>query len=255
MIDLGVTAMVSQPPEIALPPTQDELPWDDGVPMESQRHKLQMDLLLETLQPWLAERDHGYVGGNMFLYYSLAQVRNRDFMGPDVFAVVGVPKGERKSWVMWEEGKGPDVVIELLSESTADYDKTEKKRLYEGQVRVPEYFWFDPFNPEDWAGFRLQGGCYEPLAVDGDGALPSQRLGLRLVRWGGCYQDIQAVWLRWMTAAGTLLPTKDELREQEHQRAEQEKQRAELASQRAERLAAQLRALGVEPEGGVGSGE
>jgi hypothetical protein len=45
-----------------------------------------------------------------------------------------------------------------------------------------------------------------------------------------------------MTAAGTLLPTKDELREQEHQRAEQEKQRAE-------RLTAQLRALGVEPEG------
>ena len=156
-------------------------------------------------------------------------------------AVVGVPKGERKSWVMWEEGKGPDVVIELLSESTADYDKTEKKRLYEGQVRVPEYFWFDPFNPEDWAGFRLQGGCYEPLAVDGDGALPSQRLGLRLVRWGGCYQDIQAVWLRWMTAAGTLLPTKDELREQEFQRAEQERGRAE-------RLADRLRALGIDPD-------
>ena len=247
--------MVSQPPEVTLPPTQDELPCDDGVPMETQRHKLQMDLLMETLQPWLAERDNGYVGGNMFLYYSLAQVRNREFMGPDVFAVVGVPKGERKSWVVWEEGKGPDVVIELLSESTAEYDKTEKKRLYEAQVRVPEYFWFDPFNPKDWAGFRLQGGYYQPLMLDVDGALPSQRLGLRLVRWSGSYQDVEATWLRWMTAEGTLLPTKDELREQEFQRAEQEFQRAEQEFQRAEqerqkaeRLAERLRVLGIDPD-------
>lgn len=226
--------MVSPPSDLVLPPTQDELPCDDGVPMETQRHKLQMDLLIETLQPWLAEREDGYVGGNMFLYYSLAQVRNREFMGPDVFAAVGVLKGERKSWVVWEEGQGPDVVIELLSDSTATYDKTEKKRLYETQVRVPEYFWFDPFHPEDWAGFRLQGGCYEPLVADAEDTLPSQRLGLRLVRWGGCYQEVEAVWLRWMTPAGRLLPTKDDLREQERQRAE--------------RLAERLRALGVDPD-------
>ena len=66
----------------------------------------------------------------MFVYYSLAQVRNRDFKGPDFFAVLGVPKGERKSWVVWEEGKAPDVVIELLSESTAQQDKTNKKQIY-----------------------------------------------------------------------------------------------------------------------------
>ncbi len=77
-------------------------------------------------------------------------------MGPDVFVVVDVPKGERKSWVIWAEGKGPNVVIELLSDPTATYDKTTKKRLYEDQVRVLECFWFDPFNLEDWAGFRLE---------------------------------------------------------------------------------------------------
>ena len=41
--------------------------------METQRHKLQMDLLLDALEPWLAATD-GYAGGNMFLYYSMAQV-------------------------------------------------------------------------------------------------------------------------------------------------------------------------------------
>ena len=57
----------------------------------------------------------------------------------------------------------------------------------------------------------------------------------------GWLLSIQAVWLRWMTAAGTLLPTKDELREQEFQRAEQERGRAE-------RLADRLRALGIDPD-------
>ena len=45
---------------------------------------------------------------------------------------------------------------------------------------------------------------------------------------------------------GQWLPTSTEL---EAQRADQEKQRANQEKQRAERLAAQLRALGVEPEG------
>jgi len=240
--------MVSQPLDIPLPPTQDDLPCDDGVPMETQRHKLQLDLLLETLQPWLARRPDGYAGGNMFLYYSLAQVRNQDYMGPDVFVVVDVPKKERKSWVVWEEEKGPDVVIELLSPSTAQYDKTGKKRLYEQQVRVPEYFWFDPFDPEDWAGFRLVGSRYEPLGVSEAGCLPSESLGLSLGRWSGPYQGVEAVWLRWATPSGVWLPTKDDLLTQERQRAEQAHQRAEQAHQRAERLAERLRAMGVDPD-------
>lgn len=90
---------------IDLPPTQEELPYDDGVPMESARHKAQMDLLIDGLRPWLSQRGDGFVGGNMFVYYSLAQVRNQDFKGPDFFAVLDVPQGERESWVVWEEGK------------------------------------------------------------------------------------------------------------------------------------------------------
>ncbi|NEO28266.1 MAG: Uma2 family endonuclease, partial [Kamptonema sp. SIO4C4] len=131
---------------IPLPPTQEELPYDDGEPMETQRHQDQMTMLIYTLSPWIEQREDGYTGGNMFVYFSLEQVRSQDFKGPDFFAVLGVPKGERRSWVVWEEGKGPDVVIELLSSSTANVDKGEKKRIYQDQLRVPEYYWFDPFN-------------------------------------------------------------------------------------------------------------
>jgi Uma2 family endonuclease len=215
-------------------PTQDELPCDDGVPMETQRHKLQMDILIDALFPWLAAREDGYVGGNMFVYFSAAQLKSEDFRGPDFFAVLGVPKGERKSWVVWQEGKAPDVVIELLSESTAQQDKTEKKAIYQDRLRVPEYFWYDPFNPEDWAGFILRDGNYEPLSLEMGERFFSQRLGLSLVRWQGEYKGVEAVWLRWATFAGDLLPTESELTEQEKMRAEQERMRAEQERMRAQ---------------------
>jgi len=133
---------------------------------------------MDTLDPWLAERSEGYIGGNMFVYFSPDQVKNEDYRGPDFFAVLGVPKGERRSWVIWEEGKAPDVVIELLSESTARVDKTDKKRIYQDDIGVPEYFWFDPFDPEDWAGFSLQKGIYQPLALNDRGQMISATLGL-----------------------------------------------------------------------------
>jgi Uma2 family endonuclease len=232
---------------ITLPPTQNELPYDDGEPMESQRHKMQMDILIEALYPWLNAREDGYVGGNMFVYYGLSQVRNRDFRGPDFFAVLGVPKGERKSWVCWEEEKTPDVIIELLSESTAEVDKGEKKLIYQNQMHVPEYFWYDPFNPQDLAGFQLQGRTYQPIPLDEQGRLVSQVLALALVRWQGTYLGVEATWLRWTTLDGMLLPTGSEIAEQErqraeqaHQRAEQERQRAEQERQRAEQAETQV---------------
>jgi len=220
-------------PEITLPPTQDELPCDDGVPMETERHRLQMELLIEALQPWLEQREDGYVGGNMFVYFSMAQVRRQDFEGPDVFVVLGVPKGERKSWVVWEEGKGPDVVIELLSESTASIDKTSKRQTYQNQLKVGEYFWFDPFNPDDWAGFRLQVDGYEPIVPDAQLRLISRGLQLALVRWNGVYKDVGATWLRWAKLDGKLLPTAQENLTAERQRLAAAEQRAATAAQKA----------------------
>ncbi|MCW5850320.1 MAG: Uma2 family endonuclease, partial [Anaerolineae bacterium] len=149
---------------VTLPPTQDELPYSDGVPMESERHFLQMQLLIDTLKTAWSDRDV-YIGGNMFVYFSLQQVRNRDFRGPDFFVVLDVPRGERKSWVIWEEGKGPDVVIELLSESSAEEDRQHKMRIYQDWIRVPEYYWYDPFSAEV-AGFKLSNRQYTPLSGD-----------------------------------------------------------------------------------------
>ncbi|RCJ25633.1 hypothetical protein A6770_27540 [Nostoc minutum NIES-26] len=224
-------------PDVTLPPTQAELPYDDGIPMESQRHKMQMDLLIDTFVTWLAEREDGYASGNMFVYFSLAQLKNQDFRGPDFFAVLGVPKVERRSWVVWEEGKGPDVVIELLSPKTAATDKNEKKLIYQNQMRVSDYFWFDPFNPDDWAGFSLEHGIYQPITPNAENQLVSQAVGLALLRWQGSYKGVDTTWLRWATLTGELLPTAEE---KERQKADEAQQQAQQAQQRAERAESQL---------------
>ncbi|MGH9831943.1 MAG: Uma2 family endonuclease [Blastocatellia bacterium] len=256
-------------------PPSDTLIFDDGIPMDSPRHRSQMNLLIETLKMQWAGRSDFYTGGNMFVYFSPDQVKNEDYRGPDFFVALDVDGGpERKGWVVWEEGKGPDVVIELLSESTADFDKNEKMRIYESRLRVPEYYWYDPIGGE-LAGFELRGGRYHPLAADQQGRIVSPLLGLRLTRWTGKYDDIQATWLRWETLDGKLAPTRDEYAQRETERAEQERERAAQAEERAaqaeglaaqereraaqaeglaaqereraERLAAQLRALGIDP--------
>ncbi|MBD2150260.1 Uma2 family endonuclease [Pseudanabaena sp. FACHB-1277] len=251
--------------ELITLPNQDQLPYEDGETMETQRHKMQMDLLIEGLDPWLEKREDGYVGGNMFIYFSQAQLKNQDFKGPDFFAVTGVSKKERKSWVVWEEEKAPDVVIELLSPSTANFDKTEKKQIYQNKMRVSEFFWYDPFDSEDFAGFSLNSGTYQPIVFNEQGWLISQSLGLALVRWSGSYRGVMAVWLRWATLSGEVLLTGRELAEQEreraeqeheraeqeHERAEQEHERAEQERERADRLAQKLRSLGVDLDAGI----
>ncbi len=228
--------------------TEDDLPSDDDEKMETGRHKMQMDLLIETLRPWLDARPNGgYTGGNMFVYYSPNQVKNQDFKGPDFFAAVGVSNRERKSWVCWQEGKPPDVVIELLSESTAAFDKKQKKQVYQDRLKVGEYIWFDPWEPSDWAGFRLQAGSFVEIPIDAQGQMPIQALDLVLTQWEGRYAGVDAIWLRWATRDQVLLPTQEELANQAQLqanqaqlRAEQEQLRADQAQIQAEQ--AQLRA-------------
>jgi Uma2 family endonuclease len=220
-------------PEIEWPPTEDELPCSDGVPMDTPRHRAQMNLLIETLELHWASRHDFFVGGDMFLYFSLDQIRGRDFRGPDFFVVLGVEERERKSWVVWQEGKGPDVIIELLSESTAAIDKGEKKQVYQDQLRVPEYFWYDPFSGE-LAGFRLRGPVYEPITPGSNGRLYSEPLDLLLAPWEGRFHGITAPWLRWYTRDGLLLPTTAEIAEEERRRADEERARAEQERTRAE---------------------
>ena len=218
-----------------MPPTQDELPESDGMPMDSERQALQMDLLFDPLRLHFAGQDV-YVGKNQIIYYSVEQARNRDFLGPDVYVVLNVPDRERLSWVIWEEGKAPDVVLEILSPTTAARDRGEKKRIYQDNIGAREYFWYDPVSGE-LAGFVLHDGRYLPLDPDAAGRMPCPILDLALVIWEGAYQERSGHWLRWATRDGVVLPTREEA---ERRRADEERARAQEAHQRAEEAQRQL---------------
>jgi Uma2 family endonuclease len=80
---------------------------NDGEPLESNRHRIAINVLIRSLNQALGDRTDFFAGGNMFLYYSSQQTRNRDFRGPDFFVVLDIDGTyPRQGWVVWEEA-GP----------------------------------------------------------------------------------------------------------------------------------------------------
>ena len=177
------------------PPT--DLIFDDGVPLESNRHRIAMNTLIEALTLAYQGREDYFAGGNMFVYYSLEQVRNRDFKGPDVFITLNVDgTKERQGWVVWEEqGRYPDVIIELMSPSTAVADNGKKKQLYEQTFKTGHYFIYDPFVPESLQGWKLENFQYQAIIPDERGWLWCSSLGLWLGTWSGTILRESATWL------------------------------------------------------------
>jgi Uma2 family endonuclease len=206
--------------------------------MDNYRHLMQMLALIATLRWLWRERSDYFVGGNMTIYYSPAQRRAEYFRGPDVFVALGVDgHRDRRSWVVWEEGgKYPNVIIELLSESTAHVDRGEKKQIYQDVFRTPEYFLFDPYTGE-LESYRLVVGRYQPIPRDANDRMWSEQLELAL--------GVHAGELRLFTRDGDLVATPEEaaLAAQHHAaEAEARAREAEARAQRAEAELARLRA-------------
>jgi Uma2 family endonuclease len=227
-----------EPTWLVVPPSEDDLITDDGEPMESPRHREQASLLLECLfHHWRARTDV-FAAANMAFYFSETQVRSNDFRAPDLMVVLDTSARERRAWVVWtEEGQRPNVIVELLSDTTRDVDRGSKKRVYE-KLGIPEYFLVDPFTAE-MEGFRINGSVYRPVAPDPAGRLASEELGLRLGPWDGAFHQLRGRWVRWFTPDGAVVPTRAEA---EAARAEAEAARAEAEAARAEAEAARAEA-------------
>lgn len=226
------------------PPSSATLVCDDGEPMESARHRQQMTVLIESLEYAWRDRTDFYVGGNMFLYFSEVQVRNNDFRGPDVFVVTNTTRRERRAWVVWEEdGKVPDVVIELLSDKTEAVDRGDKMRIYARNLKVGEYFLYDPFSGVfEGYDLELRGQRYVPKQPTASGQLCCEQLGLLLGKARGTLYAVTTDWLRWFDADGRLLPMPSEDAVAAARRAEEEARRAEEAARRADETQGHLEA-------------
>lgn len=261
------------PPELR--PDVEHLVTEDDTPVDNIFSEKQQRLLTEPLYSspeWAAAVGKFIALANVGLFYALRQPP----YVPDMLLSLQVelpadlwPKSHR-SYFVWEYGKPPDVVVEIVSNEKGG-ERSEKLAGY-ARIGVRYYVIYDPqqlLSPEPLCGFQLAALRYRPLAEPL--WLPGIELGLRL--WTGRYEDHDNTWLRWTDAAGTPIATGAERAAKAQQHAEQERQRAvqaqqhavqaqqhaaqerqraeqaqrhaEQEHQRAERLAEQLRRLGV----------
>ncbi len=198
----------------------------DEPEMESSLHYMQLLLLVTCLEWTWQDRNDFFIGANLTIYFSRQQLKNHDFRGPDFFLVKNTTRSPRKSWVVWEEdGRYPDLIIELLSDSTADNDRTLKRNLYAERFHTPEYFYFSPDTLE-FAGFRLDINRYQPITPNPQGWLWSEVLGMFL--------GIHDRELRYFSLEGILSPTPQESAQREIQKANQERAKAEQERIKAE---------------------
>ena len=218
--------------------------FDDGEPLETNRHRIAMNVLIDSANEALRDRDDTFVGGNMFIYFSQEKVFNRDFRGPDVFIALDLPvQKERQGWVLWEEyGRYPDIIFELMSKSTAQIDKTIKKDLYERTFRTRYYFIYDPFDPNSLQGWELDPAqIYQPITPNDKGWLWCESIQSWVGPWTGQLRNEPVThsceWLRLYDSDETLIPIQEEQAQQaqvEAQQAQVEAQQAQVEAQQAQ---------------------
>ena len=221
---------------------------DDGLPMADNTEHYDW---IVTIQGGLAAlfRDDPdiFVAGNLSWYPVRGDNKTRT--APDAMVAFGRPKvGFRGSYKQWEEGGvPPTVVFEMHSPGNREVDLVRKLAFYD-RYGVEEYCHYDPLTLELSLWARSPAGGLEPVAeVDG---WVSPRLGVRYDLSGG-ELVIRApdgspldTYVGLARRAAEVARRRDEA---ERERDVAQRQRDEARVER-DRLAAKLRALGIDPE-------
>ena len=249
------------PPFVSDPtlPTHLDLPFEDGEIVENQFEYHQNRLLSDVLDPVLgALHPDGQFcnAADSGIYWRITNPPLKGCLAPDWFYIPNVPPSIvdgvcRRSYLIWQEHQRPLLVTEWVSGTgKEEHDRTPetgKFWVYENGICAGFYVIFD-----HWHGklevFQRIDGKLQPVVPNERGHYPIPPLGVELGIWRGTFVRVNGDWLRAWDLNGKLLPNKEEQLAIGEQRTEQEKQRAEQEKQRAEKLAAQLRALGLEPD-------
>ena len=161
-----------------------DYPSSDGKPMaESDSQRKPLTYAVDCLGHYFRNHPDVYVSGNLLIYYQQGTLAR---VAPDVFVVFGARDEERSSYLLWEEPKAPDFVLEIASPGTWREDQTSKRELY-SQLGVGEYWQYDPtrnYLQPPLQGLELVRGEYEPLPrwelAGGTLAARSEVLGLEM---------------------------------------------------------------------------
>jgi Uma2 family endonuclease len=222
-------------------PDVSHIETEDNAPVDNLFSEKQMRLLTEPLyaswqreKPFLAMADVG-----LFYGIRLPPLVPDMMLSLDVEPAADWFQKEHRSYFVWEFGKSPEVVIEIVSNFKGE-ELGAKLEKY-ATANVPYYAVFDParhYGEPPLRIFERSVTGYHPITTNTHNEdaeytmLNLVGLGLRL--WEGVFEGRHNVWLRWCDAGGKVIPTG--------------KERADSAQERADALAAKLRALGIDPE-------
>jgi Uma2 family endonuclease len=257
-------------------PTMYDLPSESiGEPgLPDEYHDLQPQLLSRTLAIVDYTRDRWFAASDLNLYYDVHHPLW--YKRPDWFLAVDVPRlydghDLRRSYVVWQEGRSPDVVVEFLSPGTEQEDlgrfyrandampqgtitvpdqvtspdengsrqssapatppPPRKFEVYEQCLRIPHYLVYSR-TTQQLRYFQLRGRQYEEQPLSADNPRAwLADLQIGLGIWEGTFEGIPGRWLRWYNREGQWLLTDTE---QERQAKEQEQQAKEQEQQAKE---------------------
>ncbi len=226
-------------------PDANNLVTEDDTPVDNFASEKQQRLLVISL--------YSSVKNQVFLAAANVGVfhtANQPAIVPDVFLSLNVQVPENwwdkqnRSYLVWQFGKPPEVVIEIVSNKVGD-ELGNKLRIYE-QMRVSYYIVYDPgqhLGEQVLRLHELRGIRYSETTE-----MWLEQVGLGLTLWQGEFEGREDIWLRWCYQDGNILLTGDELAEQAETRVQEAENRAQEAENRAQLLAEQLRALSIDPD-------
>ncbi|HAN47133.1 MAG TPA: hypothetical protein DCQ32_11390 [Cyanobacteria bacterium UBA8156] len=235
--------MLHLPTDRPLPRAED-LPDSDETPVDNELQTDIPHLLKDVLRRIWAEREDWFMGIDMGLYYH----PDRPAIVPDALLAVGVPRlkhiNGRLSYVLWEEGKFPDLVLEVVSQKyNGEYE--DKLEAYQ-EFGILYYVIYNPLverrrhqGRSPLTVYRWVEGTYQ--VIPGNPVwLPELGLGIGYAE--GTVGRWQRPWLYWYNEAGERYLPDEELRLQlarQTQREIWQRRTAELQAEQAEAQATQ----------------
>lgn len=237
--------MVTQIPPNS--PSQEIIyPDCDGQPLANNTTQFRWIVTIkENLETLFADNPNFFVAGDLF-WYPL-QGRNKIAVAPDVMAVFGRPKGDRLSYLQWQEDNiPPQVIFEIISPSNTRVEM-DRKLLFFDRYGVEEYYIYDPDRNELRGWLRGEDGL-EVIESMQDWVSPRMQIRFHLtLETLEIYRPDGNQFLTY-SQIFERLETERQRAETERQRAENERQRAETVEQKQREAIPKLLAIGLSRE-------
>jgi Uma2 family endonuclease len=214
-------------------------PDSDGQPMADNTKQFRWITTIKLNLDWIfGENSQVFVAGD-HLWYPV-QGNNKLRLAPDIMVVFDRPKGDRGSYQQWKENNiAPQVVFEILSPGNTTKEMTAKLHFY-NQYGVEEYYLYDP-DANQLSGWLRSASGLQPIANMQNWTSP--RLGIKFDP--AAQPELQifapngALFTDFVDVSQRLQDTSQELQAKE--------QELQNVLDRNQKMAAKLRALGIDP--------